>query len=261
MKIACIQLNIKENNQELNLKTAEKLIIQASRKGAKIICLPELFSSGVTDKPINFININIKKYLSKLAIENKVHIIGTFLEKNKTNKFFNSLCHINKKGISTKSYKKIHVFTYHNEHDNYDCGEELLYSNIENIKCSFFICYDLRFPELFRIASLNGAKIIFVSANWPHPREDNWKTLVKARAIENQVFMVATNSVGNFNSKKYFGGSLIINPSGDVLAEGKKNKEEIIFADLDLNELNKIRTSFPVLKDRKKKLYELKWIK
>ena len=126
-------------------------------------------------------------------------------------------------------------------------------SNAETIECSWkvasFICYDLRFPELFREATKQGANLITVQAAWPAKRNAHWETLLKARAIENQVYIVAVNAVSTNPTTKIqlAGNSLILSPNGDVIAEGSSNEEEVLTAELELQAENDLRKSFPVL--------------
>jgi omega-amidase len=117
------------------------------------------------------------------------------------------------------------------------------------------ICYDIRFPELARTLALDGAKILFVPAEWPHPRLHHWRTLLMARAIENQMFVVSCNRVGTSGSTHFFGHSLIIDPWGEIIAEGAEH-EEIITAALDLTEVDKVRGRIPVFEDRRPELYK-----
>src|SRR5699024_2571675 len=128
---------------------------------------------------------------------------------------------------------------------------------ISREECGLVICYDLRFPELFRDLSLSGAKIIFVVAEWPIERTEHRVTLLKARAIENQCYIVASKTVGRQNHGAEFAGrSMIINPIGEILAEADRDKEEVVTAELELHYIDQVRADIPIFKSRRKELYK-----
>jgi omega-amidase len=122
------------------------------------------------------------------------------------------------------------------------------------MKAGASICYDIRFPEQARTLSLLGAKILFVAAEWPHPRLHHWRTLLMARAIENQMYVVACNRVGNTAIDSFFGHSMIIDPWGEIIAEGGE-REEIVTARIDLTLVDHVRNRIPVFEDRRPELY------
>lgn len=111
------------------------------------------------------------------------------------------------------------------------------------------ICYDLRFPELARSLALDGAHIVFVPAEWPHPRLNHWRALLQARAIENQMFIVAVNRVGKGGNHTFCGHSMVVDPWGSILAE-MKEEEASLTVDIDLEEVDRVRRKIPVFKDR-----------
>jgi omega-amidase len=116
------------------------------------------------------------------------------------------------------------------------------------------ICYDLRFPELFRRYALAGARLILVPAEWPHPRRAHWQTLLRARAIENQCFVAACNRVGITGNSTFFGASAVIDPWGEALVEGGET-ELILTATIDLSLVDTVRKRIPVFEDRRPELY------
>jgi predicted amidohydrolase len=119
------------------------------------------------------------------------------------------------------------------------------------------ICYDLRFPELFRKYALNGARIVFLMAEWPYPRLTHWETLLRARAIENQSFLVACNRVGESKEWAFFGHSAIYDPSGELIA-GAASEETLITAEVDLDYVDEVRRSMTVFEDRHEEAYGLR---
>lgn len=159
---------------------------------------------------------------------------------------------VSKQGDILSDYVKIHPFSYLGEDKKFQSGKEIKFFELDNIKFSSFICYDLRFPEIFQIASKRVDAII-VPANWPASRAEHWKCLLKARAIENQVYIIAINCVGEINKLSYSGDSCIIDPNENILLE-LSNEEGILEYDLN-NYVHEIRDLFPIKKDRKEALY------
>jgi predicted amidohydrolase len=136
-------------------------------------------------------------------------------------------------------------------------GDQIGSLDIEGIPAGVMICYDIRFPELARTLALAGAQILFVPAEWPHPRLHHWRTLLMARAIENQMFVVACNRVGISGKTEFFGHSMIIDPWGEIIAEGGE-QEEIISASLQMSDVKQVRNKIPVFDDRRPEIYSIK---
>jgi predicted amidohydrolase len=145
-------------------------------------------------------------------------------------------------------YQKVHPFSYGKESQFYSGGDHLLLRRCGEAMVCPMICYDLRFPELWRIAALNGAEVFTIGASWPAARQHHWRALLIARAIENQAYVVAVNRTGSDPFLKYAGGSIIISPRGEVLAEAGE-ESGVLQVQLDLAALRQWRDEFPVLKD------------
>ena len=116
------------------------------------------------------------------------------------------------------------------------------------------ICYDIRFPEMARSLALSGAKVLFVSAEWPHPHLHHWRTLLMARAIENQMYVVACNTVGESGDTSFFGHSMIIDPWGEIVVEGGEG-EEIVIGEVSISLVDEIRSRIPIFEDRRPEIY------
>ena len=224
--------------------------------------MPELFSTGVTLDSKKFeetIDGKTCLFLSRVAKENKIYLLGGFIEKkekeNKDDLPFNSAVVYNPKGELIAKYNKNHVFTLGDEHKAYSNGSGISVFKLKDFDTSLFICYDLRFPEIFRIATSKGANLLIVHANWPNPRKDHWKTLLKARAIENQAYVIGINRVGESPGLTFFGGSMVVSPKGEIVKE-LSDKESVLECEIDFNELKEFRESFPALKDRREKYYK-----
>ena len=273
LKIAAVQMN-SGCDKEKNLAQAKKIISLAVKKKAKFIVLPEVFNyrgelseAFKMAEPIPGYSTNL---ISQLAKKYKVWIlIGSLLEKvgadlpsalkTRNVKPFNTSVLINPQGKIVAKYRKIHLFDIKLkgkeilESSRNQSGKNPKLAKVENIKVGLSICYDLRFPELYRYYSKNGAKIICIPSSFTKPTgEAHWHTLIKARAIENFAYVIAPNQAGTGSGGvKTFGHSLIVDPWGKVLAEGPANSEAVIFADIDLDYLEKIRKHLPALEHRK----------
>jgi predicted amidohydrolase len=135
-------------------------------------------------------------------------------------------------------------------------GNKLVTIDLPWGRAGLAVCYDLRFPEMFRSYALEGAQLILLSAEWPKPRLEHWRTLLRARAIENQTFVVACNCVGEGGGNVFFGHSMVVDPWGEVIVEGQEH-EEVLVAKLDLTRVVEIRRQYPVFADRRAGLYSL----
>lgn len=253
MKIALAQTEIVWENKEKNIEIAEQLIMKAQSKDAKLVLFPEMSFTGFTmnteysaeSSDFTF------KILRKYAINNNI-IIGFGWVKKVADKSENHYTIISQTGEVLSDYVKIHPFSYSNE-DCYFCrGDKLSHFCIDGIPFSTFICYDLRFPEVFQIAS-QDAHFIIIPANWPKRRREHWNTLLRARAIENQIYIIAINCIGeNIGGLEYSGDSCVINPNGDVVM--KAEGEGLWICDI-YDDVEKYRSDFPVKQDRRIELY------
>jgi predicted amidohydrolase len=151
-------------------------------------------------------------------------------------------------------YRKLHLFSPMREDRYLQAGDATLVAATSVGRLGVAICYDLRFPELFRRLALDGADLICLSAQWPSPRQEHWRTLLRARAIENQLFVLAANCCGVQGKLDFFGMSLIITPQGEVLAEGGDRDGEVL-AELDFQALRDYRTRIPAWHDRRPEVY------
>ena len=147
-------------------------------------------------------------------------------------------------------YSKIHPFSYGGETEQYAAGKDVLTYRLGEFLVAPFVCYDLRFPEVFRHAVKKGAQLYTVIANWPEPREAHWLALLKARAIENQAFVLGVNRCGRDPKLAYSGRGQIVDPRGQVLADGG-GSEGVFGAEIDLGSLLSYRKDFPALQDMK----------
>lgn len=259
MKIACVQLDIAFGNPKENFKRVEKKIREAAIQGANLIVLPEMWNTGYDLTRLEDIaddkGVKTKEFLVKLAKELHIHIVGGSVSTKKKNSFYNTMYIVNHSGELIAEYDKAHLFKLMDEHLYLKAGDSKNIFMLDEVTMGGVICYDLRFPEWFRAHSLNGAKIIFVPAQWPSARIDHWKILLQARAIENQCYIVAVNRVGEDPNNQFNGNSMVIAPWGDIVWVG--NEEETIgLVDINLNLVEEVRGRIPVFQDRRESLYK-----
>lgn len=254
MKVALCQINIKFEDKEYNKNKIIKKVIEAKSNKADLCLFPEMTLTGFS---MNVELIGEKDndtidFFRKVCIDNNINVGFGWVKKVRSSGE-NHFTIINNHGEIILDYIKIHPFSFSNEDKYYLSGEEIVKCSVNNTNITSFICYDLRFPEIFQCIS-NDVDIIIIIANWPQSRSEHWKTLLKARAIENQVYIIGVNCVGTIDGLYYSGDSCIINPNGQVI-DSIENVEGIIYGVIDLNEIIALRKSFPVKSDRKNQLY------
>ena len=254
MKVTLCQMEIAWEDKEKNFQKAEKYIKLASEQNSDVIFLPEMSLTGFSMNVDKTSECNNETVNMMIALAEKYCIaIGIGWVKKRNEKGENHYTIIDKDGNIVSDYAKIHPFSYAKEDQFFESGEKLVSFQLNEMRCSNFICYDLRFPEVFQAVS-NNVEMIVVPANWPKARREHWKCLLKARAIENQVYMVGINCVGNIGGLEYSGDSCIISPNGIVL-DSFSEKEGIISCVIE-NDVQLIRDSFRIKDDRKVELYK-----
>ncbi|MBA9028472.1 carbon-nitrogen family hydrolase [Peribacillus huizhouensis] len=260
MKIACVQMDIAFGEPDQNYTAIEKYIEEAAKAQADVIVFPEMWNTGYAldqlDRLADREGSITRKLLSQLAKKHQVNIVGGSVATKRGDKYFNTMYIVDRTGKIVAAYDKAHLFKLMDEHVYLNEGQSMNVFEMNGITCGGVICYDLRFPEWIRTHALNGAKIMFIPAQWPKQRIDHWQLLLQARAIENQCFIVAVNRVGNDPNNEFNGHSMVIAPWGELLIS-KQTEEGILYADLELEEVDQVRKTIPVFKDRRTDLYEL----
>jgi predicted amidohydrolase len=189
------------------------------------------------------------RFFSQMAVKNNTNIIAGIVERRKE-RFYNTLLHIKPDGKLVKLYRKIHPFSYSDEDKHYSAGKKPAITKIRKWRIGLSICYDLRFPELYRKYGKKRTHLIVNIANWPDTRIENWRVLLKARAIENQCYIVGVNRVGTDPKFKYIGFSNVFDPIGKEIIS-VENEEKLITAELNKEYVKEIRDKFPFLEDIK----------
>jgi omega-amidase len=251
MKVIGIQPDVVWENKAATHARVRALLEKARPSPGTLVVLPEMFATGFS---MNVAGIQdsdsreTQEFLSQTAAEYRIYLLAGVVAKHASGRGVNQSVVYATDGRELARYTKLHPFTLGGESDHYAAGENLCLFDLEGFKVASFICYDLRFPEIFRAAVRGGANLYTVIASWPVAREEHWVTLLRARAIENQAYVIGVNRFGN--DPKFFhpGRSLIVHPSGSVLAEGGR-EECTISAELSLEELVKYRRELPFLTD------------
>ncbi len=255
LRVYLIQTDSSKGSKAENLARAKGLILDANPSEGNLILLPEMFATGYIPVSLDAAAEDFSSrdsgetanMLSEVATATNCTVMGAGIKKA-GDKFLNHVS-VYTPSVPKEScaYDKMNLFFP--EKETFKAGEKINLFNIKDWKIASFICYDLRFPELFREATKQGANLITVQAAWPAKRRAHWETLIKARAIENQVYIAAVNAVSTHPDTRhpFAGTSLIISPNGDVIAQGSAQSEEVITAELDLQAEKDYRKSFPVL--------------
>ena len=242
MKISIAQFKSKLGAVDENFSSAERLL--AAAKNSDVILLPELWSTGYYPTPVeNFADTDgtrTKNFLCAAAKKFSMNIIGGSVIVNDGGKIFNRSFVVDRGGKILAAYDKTHLFSFAGEDKVFCAGEKISVFELDGVKCGVAICYDLRFPEFIRKIALAGAEILFIPAAWSLKRLTPRQILTKARAIENQIFVVFANSSGI---------SEVVNPRGEVVAESGRG-EEILSAEINLSERTEVIAAMNLLADR-----------
>ena len=255
-KAGIVQFDVKSGQNETNLDTALGYLAKLVSKKVTLAVLPEMFSCSFDNESLikhSGFSQKILDSLSLFAKKNQIAIAGS-LPENEKDQIYNTMVFIDVDGKIKARYRKLHLFRLTGEHLYYTAGNKMVTIDTSFGRIGLMICYDLRFPELARSLYLEDAQMILVSAQWPEPRKEHWKTLIKARSIENQLFMICSNRTGMESGLKFPGMSMIVDPMGNILTQAESN-ETISFAEIDPGLVKKARISIPCSKDRRKDIY------
>ena len=258
LSISLGQMQIRLARVEDNLATAEGMIGEAASTNADLVVLPELWSTGYdlenAGDYADELGAGMFAQLADTARANSIAVFGSVLER-RGDQIMNCATYYDSKGSLGAVYRKIHLFRLFDEHKWLGEGESPSILAFPWGAAGLSICYDLRFPELFRrYAVAQGAKLMLLCAEWPLARVEHWRTLLIARAIENQCFVVAANSCGDTGGTVFGGHSMIVDPWGKVLIEAGED-ECLLTAEIDLEEVDRVRQQIPVFEDRRPDAY------
>lgn len=253
MQFATVQFDIIWEDKSANHALIEQLLHEAGIESGTFVLLPELGDTGFS--------FNLPKILDEKTLDWGIDLarrLGIWLQvgyarSTDSDKGLNCASIISPQGEVIATYAKIHPFSYSRESEYFVGGDQLVIRTCDGLKVCPMICYDLRFPELWRHGVLGGAEVFTIGASWPEARQAHWRSLLLARAIENQAFVVAVNRIGVDPNLGYAGGSLIISPRGEILAEAG-HEPQVLRAELNPNSIRRWREEFPALRDLRRDL-------
>lgn len=252
MKFALSQMNIIWENKVENRHICERLVLEARQQNCDWIIFPEMTLTGFTMQPEKFSPNTDLTYFKSLSVKYSIGIVFGYIgEINGT--YLNKMAILSSNGELLMDYAKIHPFSYGEESKHYIGGNDIITVSSDFADFSGFICYDLRFPEIFQIAS-KQATIIYVIANWPEPRISHWHTLLQARAIENQCFILGVNRTGDGGGLHYIPSSVAFDPYGVKLTEPDTDNE-LLYTTINPELALRYRREFPLKADRRESLY------
>jgi predicted amidohydrolase len=254
MKIAAIQHDIVWEDAAATHAHVKGLIDDAVGAGAELLVLPEMFATGFSMRPERIAEDEggaTEQFLTAQARDTGTHLLASVAQRGSDGRYRNNAILARPDG-RIERYAKIHPFSYAGEHEQYAAGTTFLTTEIGSLRTSVFVCYDLRFAdEFWQLAS--GTDLYVVVANWPRPRHEHWRVLLRARAVENQAYVLGVNRVGAAGRGRdldHAGGSALIDPLGAVLFEGD-DAERVLLGDVDPAVVIDVRARFPFLADRR----------
>ncbi|MFR3385030.1 MAG: nitrilase-related carbon-nitrogen hydrolase [Lachnospiraceae bacterium] len=263
-KIALVQYQSVLGDLQKNADRAVEMVREAAAKGAKIVCFPEMFNTGYNFQLIGdgfhncgeTIDGHTITRLQKVAKECACYVIAPItLEKKVKGVFYNAAVVIDDEGVVLGDYSKHHLWAA--ERYYFHAGEDIPVFDTKYGKIGVMICYDAGFPETARVLTLKGAELIFMPSAWRIQDWDMWNLNIPQRALENTLYVAGVNRFGHEDDLYMFGNSKVANWRGRIIAESKEEKEEIVYAEIDLDQLTKARLDIHYLKDRRPDSYKL----
>lgn len=261
IKVALLQFDIQFGDPAANREKVQKMLGEAVSRGARLVALPELWTTGYAlDRLKKLAEEEEAKpsveFLQQTARREKIWIFSGSIVEKAGEKFYNTSYIIGDDGVIAGRFRKVHLFSLMDEDKYFAAGDGICVVDTPFGKAGTVICYDIRFPELTRKVAAQGAVLTVIPAEWPHPRREHWRILNRARAVENQNFVLAVNRVGVSGSTHFCGNSMIIDPWGEVLVQGGE-EEAVIMAELDLSQVEKVRNTIPCWRDRRLDVYQV----
>lgn len=254
MQACIVQMDIELGQTKANWEKAWALTVDVGKQD--IILLPELWSTGYDLQRARELAEELggptTRFMAEVAKTHAAYVGGSVLVRQAED-IYNTFLLLNPAGELIVHYEKLHLFGLMDEHLYLTPGQNLGVTELPWCKAGLSICYDLRFPELYRRYADLDVSLLLISAEWPHPRLEHWRTLLRARAIENQSFVLAANRVGRDRHNEFFGHSLLIDPWGEIEAEGGA-AEQVISLELEIDRIVTARQRLPVLADRRRDL-------
>jgi predicted amidohydrolase len=249
LRTALLQFDVAWEDWQTNHGRAARLLERAADAGAELAVLPEMFATGFSMNPSKIAQEPggpTERWLLGMARGLHIHILAGLAEIAVPRPVNNALL-VSPEG-EIRRFTKLHPFSFAGEHNHYAAGSEVVTWELDGVRITPLICYDLRFPEAFRLAA-EKTDVFIVIANWPDRRRAHWQALLKARAIENLAYVLGVNRVGDGDGLHYAGDSTVLNPWGEVLVTASEI-ETVLSVDIDPLEVASAREKFPALQDR-----------
>ncbi len=252
MRVGALQCDIAWEDPGANFRRLEPWIASAAASGVRLLVLPEMFACGFsmdTARVAEAPEGPSTAFLRAAASRHGLWLAGSIPERPEPGaRPYNTLLLVSPQGELVR-YRKLHPFTFAREHEHYAAGDRHVTVSVEGLRLTLFVCYDLRFADEFW-ATARATDCYLVVANWPERRRYHWRSLLVARAIENQAYVVGVNRVGSGGTLLYSGDSRIVDPWGEELA-GAAQVETLLLAEIDPQRVQEARSTFPVLQDRR----------
>lgn len=248
MHVVAVQFDIVWEDKAANHRIVEQMLDEADLPPGSLVLLPELGDTGFSFNLDGIVDNLSSQWAVDQARSRGIWLQAGFAERGADGKGRNCAAVYSPAGERVATYRKVHPFSYGREIEHFTGGNETVLCRCEDAIVAPMICYDLRFPELWRAATVAGAEVFTIGASWPSARQLHWRSLLIARAIENQAYVVAVNRIGNDPHLSYVGGSIIVSPHGDILQEATE-APAVLEAQLDLTALRQWREEFPALRD------------
>lgn len=260
MKVSIIQMDVIYKSPLENQEKVMVMMEKAMTDQPDVIILPEMWNTGYALNELSdiadFQGQETIALMSDFAKKHDVNVIAGSVAIEKDGQFYNAAYSFDRKGHLINHYDKVHLFGLMGEDAFISAGDQDSVFSIDNHLVSQLICYDIRFPEWVRSQMSQGAEILFVSAQWPDSRIEQWEILLRARAVENQAFVVAVNRVGKGPKDNFNGHSMVISPMGDILYKDEEGLEAVTTVTLELEQVKQVRGIIPVFADRRPDLYK-----
>ena len=256
IRAGIIQFDVRIGDVQRNLTAAKRRILRLGQQGVQLVVLPEMWSTGFDNENLEELSETTPRILEDLAeVSERLHltIVGSLPEK-RPDGVYNTAYVVDRNGSIAGVYQKLHLFSPTGEDRYFRAGHEAVVAKTPLGPLGLMICYDLRFPELCRCLTLRGACMVVVMAQWPAVRVAHWEALLKARAIENQLFVLGVNRCGQDSHRVYAGHSRIISPDGEIIVKAG-NRAASLLADIDLRLVEETRRQIPCLQERMPEAY------
>lgn len=250
MKVAAVQHDIDWEQPEKTRARVEPLIADAAARGAGLIALTEMYATGFSMHPERIAEDEggpNEQFLLEQAGRHGVCVLASIAQRGPDGNYRNNAVLARPDG-SVQRYAKIHPFSFAHEHEHYTPGDRLLTTTVGDLRVSVFVCYDLRFADDFWVLAPD-TDLYVVVANWPSPRHAHWRALLVGRAIENQAYVLGVNRVGTVKDLPHSGGSILLDPMGEVVFEGEDIESALVGAATP-ERVSEVRARFPFLADR-----------